>query len=335
VKKGIKIKTMSGNRNLNQAAINKEDEFYTRLDYVENELKNYKEHFRNKVVYCNCDDPRESAFFHYFSYNFQILGLKKLITTCYKNQSRDLFSKMDTEDAIYLEYNGERTNSLIPSAEEIGIHKLNGDGDFRSEQCINLLKQADIVVTNPPFSLFRDYIAQLIEYDKQFIILGPINAITYKETFPLIKEDKVWIGATEFNKGMYFNVGEDFEYSSSYRFLKSINGTQVARVAGICWYTNIHHNKRNEEIILYKTYTKEEYPRYDNYDAININKVEHIPKDYYLPMGVPITFIDKHNRNQFKILGNLGSYGVDGYSLSAGIYINGAKIYKRLLIIRV
>src|SRR5574344_1019954 len=184
------------NKNLNQAKTNKKDEFYTQLSDIERELKYYKKHFKDKVVYCNCDDPRVSNFFHYFSYNFETLGLKKLITTCYKNQERDLFSQNNSEKAISLEYCGEKNGSKIPTVEEIGIKELQGDGDFRSKECIELLKEADIVVTNPPFSLFREYVAQLIEYDKKFVVVGHQNAITYKEIFSLIKENKIWFGAS-------------------------------------------------------------------------------------------------------------------------------------------
>tara|TARA_B110000046_G_scaffold87746_1_gene95854 strand:+ start:5939 stop:6520 length:582 start_codon:yes stop_codon:yes gene_type:complete len=182
------------NKNLHQAKNAKKDEFYTQVTDIENELKHYKAHFRNKVVYCNCDDPRMSNFFHYFSYNFEDLGLKKLITTCYQNQHRDLFSQHDSERAIYLEYYGDKNNNKTPDVEEIGVQYLKGDGDFRSEESIALLKQADIVVTNPPFSLFREYVAQLIQYDKKFVIVGHQNAITYKEIFPLIKDNKIWLG---------------------------------------------------------------------------------------------------------------------------------------------
>src|SRR5690554_6125645 len=182
------------NKNLHQAKNNKKDEFYTQLSDIERELKYYKKHFKDKVVYCNCDDPRISNFFHYFSYNFEQLGLKKLITTCYKNQQIDLFTKHESEQAIYLEYKGEKDGGNVPTIENIGVHNLHGDGDFRSEECIELLKEADIVVTNPPFSLFREYVAQLMEYNKKFLIIGNINALSYKEIFPLIAENKIWLG---------------------------------------------------------------------------------------------------------------------------------------------
>ncbi|MGB0186649.1 MAG: adenine-specific methyltransferase EcoRI family protein, partial [Flavobacteriaceae bacterium] len=182
----------NANKNLHQAKNAKKDEFYTQLPDIENELKHYRHHFKDKVVYCNCDDPRMSNFFHYFSYNFEDLGLKKLITTCYQNQNRDLFSTHDSERAIYLEYQGDTNLNRVPDVEEIGVQYLKGDGDFRSAESIELLQQADIVVTNPPFSLFREYVAQLIAYNKKFVIIGNMNAITYKEVFPLIKENKLW-----------------------------------------------------------------------------------------------------------------------------------------------
>jgi hypothetical protein len=206
----------SQNKNLHKAKKGKNDEFYTQLSDIERELKHYKPHFKGKVVYCNCDDPRVSNFFHYFSYNFEKLGLKKLITTCYKNQNADLFSQNDSERAIYLEYNGDKNGNNVPDPKEIGIHYLEGDGDFRSKESIELLKQADIVVTNPPFSLFREYVAQLIDYDKSFLILGHQNAITYKEIFSLIKLNKLWLGMD--NGGTkWFNVNDDYDIETESR----------------------------------------------------------------------------------------------------------------------
>jgi len=270
--------------NLHKAKTTKNDEFYTQLADIERELKHYRHHFKDKVVYCNCDDPRVSNFFHYFSYNFENLGLKKLITTCYKNQDMDLFSQNDSEQAIYLEYEGEKDGGTVPTVENIGVNYLKGDGDFRSEECIDLLKEADIVVTNPPFSLFREYVAQLVEYDKKFLIIGNVNAITYKEIFPLIKENKLWLG---YNTTRYFYQpdGTLFETARTY------------------WYTNLDIAKRSEDLILYKTYNEEEYPKYDNYDAINVDKATEIPMDYEGLMGVPITFLDKYNPEQFEIIG--------------------------------
>ena len=217
--------TKSLNKNLHAAKNSKKDEFYTQLSDIEKELKHYKDHFKGKVVLCNCDDPRVSNFFHYFSYNFETLGLKKLITTCYKNQNRDLFSEHDSERAIYLEYNGDKNDDKVPNPDEIGIIPLNGDGDFRSDECIELLKQADIVVTNPPFSLFREYVAQLAKYEKKFLIIGNINAISYKECFELIKENKMWLGC---NTTRHFAKPDGSMYETARSF----------------WYTNLDIAKR-------------------------------------------------------------------------------------------
>ena len=288
----------SQNKNLTQAKKNKKDEFYTQLSDIERELKHYKKHFKGKVVYCNCDDPRISNFFHYFSYNFEKLGLKKLITTCYKNKNMDLFSQNDSEEAIYLEYEGDKNGNNVPDVEEIGIKPLKGDGDFRSEESIELLKQADIVVTNPPFSLFREYVAQLIEHDKKFVIVGHQNALTYKEIFPLVKENKIWLGygfkggATHFINKHY----EDYATAGDHK-------EGMIRVSGVVWLTNLEISKRHEDLILYRKYTPEEYPTYDNFDAINVDVTKDIPIDYKGYMGVPITFLNKFNPDQFEIIG--------------------------------
>lgn len=316
------------NSNLTNAKTNKEDEFYTQLSDIEKELKHYKKHFKDKVVLCNCDDPRVSNFFHYFSYNFEKLGLKKLITTCYKNQERDLFSVNDKEQAIYLEYNGDRNGDSVPNPEEIGIHELKGDGDFRSEECIELLKEADIVVTNPPFSLFREYIAQLIEYDKKFLIIGNQNAITYKEVFSLFRENKIWLG---YKAGdMAFTVPEHYEERET-RFWIDETGQKWRSMGNICWFTNLDHTKRHEELILYKTYNENDYLKYDTYNAINVNKVAEIPIDFSGIMGVPITFLDKYNPNQFEIIG-LDRYVDDNPHYGRRFKINGKETYARILI---
>lgn len=308
--------TKSSNKNLRDASKAKKDEFYTQLSDIEKELGHYEKHFKNKVVFCNCDDPRISNFFHYFSYSFEKLGLKKLITTCYKNQQPDLFSQNNSEKAIYLEYTGDKNNDKIPNPEEIGIKHLKGDGDFRSPECVELLKQADIVVTNPPFSLFREYAAQLVEYDKKFIIIGNDNANTYKEIFKLIKENKIWSG---YNKVKEFCRPDGL----------------MQKFGNVGWFTNLEIKKRQEDLILYKTYkgNEKDYPKYDNYDAINIDKTKDIPADYKGAMGVPITFLDKYNPEQFEIIGHIGSVGYDGvYSFANAIYINGRKLFKRILI---
>lgn len=289
------------NSSLTKAKDAKQDEFYTQLSDIEKELKHYKKHFKDKVVYCNCDDPRVSGFFHYFSYNFEKLGLKKLITTCYKNNERDLFSDNKSEQAIMLEYNGDKDSNSVPDPNEIGIVKLRGDGDFRSEESIKLLKQADIVVTNPPFSLFREYINQLLDHNKKFLIVGNQNAITYKDVYPHITSNKIWLG---YNNGdMKFKVPDYYE-SRATRFWVDETGQKWRSLGNACWFTNLDISKRHEEIILYKKYygNELEYPQFDNYLAINVSKVADIPEDYYGAMGVPITFIEKYNPNQFEII---------------------------------
>lgn len=293
-------------RTIDKAKAAKKDEFYTQLEDINNELRHYREHFRGKTVLCNCDDPRVSNFFTYFAYNFEFLGLKKLITTCYKNQDMDLFSMNKSEQAVFLVYEGDKNGNHIPDAEEIGVKPLKGDGDFRSNECIELLKEADIVVTNPPFSLFREYVAQLMEYDKKFLIIGNKNALTYKEIFPLIQENKLWTGYRGFSGGMWFKA--NYEGKTE----KFIHGEKIINVPSI-WYTNLDIQKRHEDLILYKTYSPNAYPKYINYDAIEVSKTELIPYDYDGVMGVPITFMDKYNPEQFEIIGigNGGELGVE------------------------
>src|SRR5690554_1442805 len=286
------------NKSLSSAKTNKEDEFYTQLSDIEKELKHYRNHFKDKVVYCNCDDPRISNFFIYFSLNFERLGLKKLITTCYKNQERDLFSTNSSEKAVYLEYNGDKNGNNIPDADEIGIIPLEEDGDFRSQESIDLLTQADIIVTNPPFSLFREYVAQLIEHNKKFVIVGHQNALTYKEIFPLIKENKLWLGYG-FKGGAGHFINEHYEDYATATDRKE----GMIRVSGVHWFTNLDISKRHEDLILYKSYNEEEYPTYENFNAINVNKTKDIPMDYSGFIGVPITFLDKYNPDQFEIIG--------------------------------
>jgi len=268
---------MARNQSLHAANKAKQDEFYTQLPDIEKELKHYREHFLGKTVYCNCDDPTISNFFQYFKLNFEKLGLKKLITTCYKNRQIEMFSKHDMEAAAGVEYVGNGT--------EPTVFQLEGDGDFRSQECIALLKQADIVVTNPPFSLFREYVAQLVKYSRKFVVIGSMNAITYKEIFPLIKSGRLWLGYGPAGKDMLFDVPEDYaielvrnkKEGSAYR---RVDGIIMGRLGNACWFTNLDHKKRNEELILFKRYSPEEYPKYENYDAINVDKTEHIPVDY-------------------------------------------------------
>lgn len=327
----------SANASLNKASKAKQDEFYTQRSDIEKELRHYKEHFKGKAVLCNCDDPRVSNFFHYFSYNFEQLGLKKLITTCYKNQNPGLFSKQDSEKAIYLEYTSDKDGNKVPDPEEIGIKHLNGDGDFRSDECIELLNQADIVVTNPPFSLFREYVTHLVDSGKKFLIIGNQNAIAYKEIFRLIKENKVWLGYMHPEK---FIVPDDYE-EREYRSWRDENGTNWRSLGNACWFTNLDTKNRHEDLILYKKYKPEEYPEYDNYNAIEVSRFANIPVDYDGVMGVPVTFLEKYNPEQFEIVGSdyevkqgiLPELVQDGWNGKIDrAYVNGKRLYARILI---
>jgi len=315
------------NQTLHIAKSAKKDEFYTQLSDIESELKHYEKHFKNKVVFCNCDDPRNSNFFNYFAYNFEKLGLKKLITTCYKNQETDLFIQEEAEKAVFLEYTGDKNGNKIPDAEEIGIIPLKGDGDFRSKESIDLLKQADIVVTNPPFSLFREYVDQLVKYNKKFLIIGNINAITYKEIFKLIKENKAWLGINMGRGISGFIVPDHYELYGTETSIDGF-GNRIISPNNCLWLTNLDTFKRHEDIVLTKKYygNEIEYPHFDNYDAINVNKTQDIPMDFDGIMGVPITFLHKYNPEQFELI--KFRKGNDEKDLS----INGKCPYFRILI---
>ena len=333
-KKSTPLRTREGAvKYLNKARNEKNDELYTILSDIEKELKHYKKHFKNKIVLCNCDDPRISNFFHYFSYNFEQLGLKKLITTCYKNQDYDLFSQHKTEKAIYLEYEGDKNQNKSPDPKEIGIKKLKGDGDFRSEECINLLKQADIVVTNPPFSLLGEYVELLIKYKKNFLIVANWNAITYKEIFKFIKKNEIWIGVNSNRNFSGFIIPKHYSLHGTEARIDE-HGNRIVSTNNTCWFTNMDVAKRHEDLILYKKYDKKNYPKYDNYDAIEVGKTADIPMDYDGPMGVPITFLNKYNPKQFEIL------GMDDHRLEypnwrgRGPDLNGKPIYRRIIIKR-
>ncbi|PXW50037.1 adenine-specific methyltransferase EcoRI-like protein [Grimontella sp. AG753] len=324
------------NSGLHAAKRNKKDEFYTQISDIERELRHYRKHFKDKIVYCNCDDPYISAFFEYFAKNFEFLGLKKLITTCYRSQRMDLFSQGDSAEAIKLEYTGGAPNSL-PTADDIGVTPLKGDGDFRSSECIDILQEADIVVTNPPFSLFGEYVAQLAAFNKKFIIIGHQNAITYKDVFPLIKEDRMWLGYG-FKRNMAHFKAPHYEDTAS----DTDHKEGMIRVSGVVWYTSLDHSKRHEEMILVRRYHGNEasYPRYDNYNAIEVSRTQDIPLDYEGAMGVPITFLTKYNPDQFEIIGATES---EGKGFSYGLWkpesgvaqaaINGQRVYKRLFIL--
>lgn len=322
---------MANNAALRKADKNKNDEFYTQLCDIEKELSHYKEHFKGKTVLCNCDDPRVSNFFRFFALKFNEWGIKRLITTCYKNQDVDLFSQNTSEKAVWLDYYGNPNDETCTDFSTVEVKELKGDGDFRSKECIELLKQSDIVVTNPPFSLFREYVAQLVEYDKKFVIVGHQNAITYKEIFPLLKNNKIWLG--------YGFKGGAAHFISSYED-KAVAGNHkegMIRVSGVNWFTNLDIPKRHDDLVLYKNYSPEEYQKYDNYDAININKTSDIPQDYDGFMGVPITFVDKYNPEQFEIIDGIGRYSIlnNEETKKAGKYlsmINGKALYFRIII---
>ena len=313
-------------KNLDNARRGRNDEFYTRLEDIENELSHYEKHFDNKVVLCNCDDPRISNFFTYFSERFYRLKLMRLMVSCYKPQDFDLFSESH-EPAVWLEYDGELVDKCVPSVDDIGLNAFKGDGDFRSPESIELLKQADIVVTNPPFSLFREYVAQLMEYNKKFLIIGNQNAITYKDFFPLIKEGKVWLGyGFKRNCAHFYSPFDDTASDLDHR-------DGMIRVSGVNWFTNLEHEKRNKRLELTEAYSPEKYPKYDGFDAIEVPEVKLIPKDYDGIMGVPITFLCKHCPEQFEIVGEL-HHGCDNeYDLGVPV-VNGKCLYVRVLIRR-
>ena len=311
--------TTATNEYLHKAKREKNDEFYTQLSDIEKELKHYKPHFQGKVVYCNCDDPRVSNFFLYFARNFEHLGLKRLIATCYKNQDAGAFSKNQSERAIWLEYTGDKNGNNILDDEEIEIKQFEGDGDFRSQECIEILKQADIVVTNPPFSLFREYVNQLVEYGKKFIIIGSLNAITYKEIFPLIKDNKLWLGHGFTGGNAYFKT----PYPEGFANGVYNEETGLVKFRNVSWFTNLDIAKRHEDLILYRTYNPKDFPTYDNFKAIEVAKTADIPMDYDGLMGVPISFLDKYNPDQFEIIGIDRPLGTSNYRKSKSLLDQG------------
>ncbi|QQR78904.1 MAG: adenine-specific methyltransferase EcoRI family protein [Candidatus Moraniibacteriota bacterium] len=347
----------SSNTNLNKASKAKKDEFYTQLVDIEKELKHCKDQFRGKGVYCNCDDPFESNFFKYFATNFNALGLKKLIATSYKpspiaNTQLNLFGditvlstpkgrpKITANKFIINEVDdidGDGAFDLRDIAEQLKANKnnewapLKGEGDFRSKESIELLKQADIVVTNPPFSLFREYVAQLMEHSKKFLILGNQNAIIYKEIFKFIKENKMWLGYD--NGGTkWFQVPTDYNIPTESR-IKTENGIKYFSMGSIVWFTNMDTTKRHEELTLYKKYSSEEYQKYDNYDAIEVPRFLDIPMDHDGVMGVPITFLDRYNPEQFEIVGSNRGIDQDSNKIyGRGSFLNGKETFKRLFI---
>jgi hypothetical protein len=348
---------MAGNSNLSSSRSDKADEFYTQLSLIESELKNYKEHFRGKVVFCNCDDPFESNFFKYFAINFNSIGLKKLIATCYA-MSPIVYTQLNLfgDEIVVSKAEGKKKPYKIEITEvkdetgdgRVGLADveyllknrknaltlLQENGDFRSAECIELLRQSDIVVTNPPFSLFREYMAQLVEYRKDFLIIGNQNAITYREIFPLIRDNKIWLGYK--NGHFWFAVPETYEEKAT-DFKIDENGQKWRRMGNICWFTNLDIEKRHEDMTLFRTYSPDVYPKYDNYNAIEVNRTADIPCDYYEAMGVPITFMQYYNPKQFQIIGATESEG-KGFSNELWLggvaqpVIEGKRVYKRLFI---
>ncbi len=314
---------MANNADLHKAQRDKKDEFYTQLSDIEAEMKHYKAHFKNKTVFCNCDDPYESNFFKYFAMNFNYLELKKLIATCYAS-SPVMYTQLTLfgdEEEICVETGGSKPYKVeITSVEdangdgaidledvELLLKKkkpklLKGDGDFRSDECIELLKEADIVVTNPPFSLFREYVALLEKYNKKYLIIGNVNAINYKEIIPLVMRNKIWLGASIHSGDREFRVPDNYPLEASGCRIDN-SGNKFIRVKGVRWWTNLDYQQRHEDLILYCKFSPERYPKYDNYNAIDINVTKEIPCDYYDVMGVPLTFIDFYNPEQFEILG--------------------------------
>ncbi|MCL1988979.1 MAG: adenine-specific methyltransferase EcoRI family protein [Firmicutes bacterium] len=335
-------------KTLQSAKKAKADEFYTQLSDIEMELKYYKHEFKGKTVFCNCDDPYESNFFKYFANNFNVFGLKKLIATCYAgspiaNTQLSLFADEPLEDRTTKaphkiviteieDYNNDTAINLLDvewllENKKNALTRLKGDGDFRSEECIELLKEADIVVTNPPFSLFREYVAQLMEYDKKFIILGNKNALSYKEIFDYMAKDKMRTGYRDINKDIWFVVPEHYDYE------KIVDGQPVKHIMGT-WFTNLDVKKHQQNLTLYKRYNPKEFPHYDNYNAINVDKVVNIPYDWDGEMGVPITFLDKYNPKQFEILG-LDRYIEGNKTPNKRFKINDKEIYARIIVRRI
>ena len=321
----------NNNINLHTAKVQGNDEFYTQITDIEKELSNYKDFFKGKVVYCNCDDARESNFFKYFSKNFEFLGLKKLITTGYKAEGK----------GVVLVYEGDKNGNHKVEDNEIVVRELEGSGDFRSEECIEFLKEADVVVTNPPFSLFREYVKQLMDYGKKFIIIGNQNAITYKEIFPYIKNNELWLGVSMNGANRWFYAPDNYEVKENAAGYKVENGRKMFFVNGVVWFTNISNEKRNKKLDLIRRYSNE-YPKYDNYDAIEVSRVENIPMDYDGVMGVPISFLHKYNPEQFEIVwtsdrggdGKIENLKIPNQARYDAPTVNGVGVYKRIFIKR-
>jgi len=297
------VTTTTRNLDLREARRAKADEFYTSMNVIELELQHYARHFEDKIVYCNCDDPQSSNFFRYFALNFERLGLKKLITTCYRDSDTSQLARSYPTRAVRLEYTGGAKGNRVPDPREIGLADLSGDGDFRSDEALALLRQADVIVTNPPFSLFREFVSQLFEFQKKFLILGNMNALTYKEIFPLFQSDRMWYGPSIRSGDREFRVPDDYPLFAAGSRLDA-DGNKYVRVKGVRWFTNLEYEGRHDELDLQMTYRAHLYPKYANFDAIHVGRTKHIPVDYGGPMGVPISYLDKHSPAQFEILGS-------------------------------
>jgi hypothetical protein len=342
-------------KHLHNAKSKKSDEFYTILSDIERELRHYKKHFKNKVVYCNCDDPYESNFFKFFAANFNNFGLKKLIVTSYAGSPiiggqlplldiKGIHGKEPIKIEINKVDDYNKDGSIDLSDVQLLLERdaktsapLKQGGDFRSNECIELLKSADIVVTNPPFSLFREFVCQLMKYNKKFLIVGTWNAISYKEIFPHVKENRIWIGINSNRNFSGFIVPKHYQLSGTEARVDE-KGNRIISSNNTCWFTNIDNAKRHESLILYKKYNSKEYPTYDNYEAIEVSKTNDIPIDYKAVMGVPITFMNKYNPNQFEIIGASDNgvvdkkYKLPHFKKHNEPYVNGKKLYKRIFI---
>ena len=329
-------KTKKNNKNLTTAKTEKNDDFYTTIEDISKEMNHYKKFLKGKTIYCPCDkvfNEGRSEFVNYFTSLFHTLGLKKVIFTQYNPHGVGYKAEWDLEKCGYKwEYNGEYEGNKFIDESEIDFYPLKGNGSFDSRECRDIMKECDIVITNPPFSRFRDFIEQLIKMDKKFIVIGPESSITYKEIFPLIKQNKMWLG---FSKPSVFKIPiKNKDENNKSQFME--DGVLYQKLGNVCWFTNLEHEKRIEKIPLFKKYTKEEYPHYDNYDAINVDKLEYIPVDYDGKIGVPITYLHKYNPNQFQIIGHEHDLNGDGSGKSLQDFkVNGKGKFKRIIIKKV
>lgn len=329
-------KTKKNNKNLTTAKTEKNDDFYTTSNDISKEMKHYRKYLKGKIVYCPCDkvfNEGRSEFVNYFTTLFHTLGLKKVIFTQYNPHGVGYKAEWDLEKCGYKwEYNGEYEDNKFIDESDIDFYPLKGNGSFDSRECREIMKECDIVITNPPFSRFRDFIEQLITMDKKFIVIGPESSITYKEIFPLIKQNKMWLG---FSKPSVFKIPiKNKDENNKSQFME--DGVLYQKLGNVCWFTNLEHEKRIEKIPLFKKYTKEEYPHYDNYDAINVDKLEYIPVDYDGKIGVPITYLHKYNPNQFQIIGHEHDLNGDGSGKSLQDFkVNGKGKFKRIIIKKV